>query len=289
MIKKFKLFEKVGIKTDIMIFSIELYNFILDNYNKNNDVMYFPIEKIPKDIINDKIVKQFKIILNKKIKNPRINIFLINQNSLNVVLELDRLTIPNITHEIFHLFQYIKKRFKLSKNAKLNDNILHYLSNTEIDMFNYLIYLTIKEEMDAFINGCITRLLLNDTTIDNFEEKLKQTVEYKLAKMLIKHNDTKVKYPQDFVNKWFFYYKNGKHFKKKSFFNKLLPIKLPLYMKKVSSIIPNKYFYYDEISYDDSIKFIKKWEKEFEKSGYELLKRLHKLYYFIDIYNKDKK
>jgi hypothetical protein len=289
-----KIFEEIlGINVEVEDFTLKIISFLEKNKSKN--ILYFPIKDIPENIINNKIVRMFKIVISKNIKNSKIEIDYFTENIIimDLVLYLlpeDRYNSNAISHEILHILQYCKRDFKFDKNGNVDMEIKKYrkyINNYDINLFNYYIYFSSNLEIDAFTQGCFNELSKMKTVSSNFKENLKKTFEYNITQKLINHrkiNIIKKEFPVNFVTRWLHFYENREFFRNKTmstvYLTKYNPIKLPYYLKKLDFIIP-KIFYYDKISKEDAVKFIEKWEKEFEKAGKRLLKKLSRLYYLI--------
>ena len=306
--------EKLGVNKDVDSFSDIVMSFVNDKINiinkstktKDKYEFLFQNKYINNNIINNKNINTFTIII-YTIKNKAndIEVILNNDNKISIKLTLS----PNsngyiqkdtISHEIKHLYQFTRS----IKDNKFNieDSIYYqikdlesYYTNKKFKIFNYMIYLSIDFEIDAFVQECYTQLIKSGTTKDNFISNIKNNDIYKLSNKLYNHeiiNDIRKDNPIKFVSIWLFLRNNIDNITNIKNLNKLsktltmirLSYKLSkLYMKYFGE--PPKFLnrkkginLYRDVTEKEANDFLNKWDKIFKLQGYRFKKKIHRLY-----------
>lgn len=322
--------EKLGINKEVEKFSSILYDIIIKEYKKNkpkNKIkiiskykFFYPVEKIPPEIVNNRVVNSFKIIINfKPWRNNQMRQGSYDDGSIKVEFNIspdDDFTIKRevIEHEIKHLYQYSRRINKDNvpiqiKNKDVYDdltNIKSYYKDNDFQVFNDLIYLSLGDEIDARTQECYIELKKLGTTKENFKENIKGNKQYGYAIRLFDHDvvdEIKGDDPIKFVSAWNFLYNNKEALNKHSDFSgfmkfiyKISPSKLhDLYLKhfgpiKKSEFIKNNpnvelyipRLFYDEISEKEANDFLNKWSKVFTDQGRKFSRKIHRLYDLFD-------
>lgn len=309
--------EKVGVNKSVEDFSNDINNFIISKIknkklNKENH-FYFPVNEIPSDIVNNKNVNYFKIIIYTTPWYASNMTISLEDNNISIIFKIspdydNRIKLSTIIHEIKHLYQFTRN---INKNHQINTDkntdlyyklkdIKSYYKNNKFRIFNTLIYLSTKYEIDARVQETYKILKDNKTTKDNFLENLKKTDNYVLSQYLLDCeiiNKIKKEDPVKFVSHWLFMYENINYLNKDSeikgylkffyniSFSKLIdlylkyfgPIKKPKIVKKYPILNINTFFY-NEVSKEYADIFLNKWERIFKKQGKKFKNKLTKLY-----------
>jgi len=196
--KYLKTFEKLGVSYTIDDVTEELWEYTLDIVGDEikECEFFYPVDKLPKEFTQGKPIKFFKVVINNQDINHMKVDFSKDLQSLEATMSLDPYSdnrISLMSHELLHLYQYIrqadmkKKKFYL-KNSSLNNMYYSSIEHGEefLDILKNVLeftYISLEDEIHARTQECYRELIERKTTKENFKENLKKTDAWEYVNM----------------------------------------------------------------------------------------------------------
>jgi len=223
MIKKFKLFEKLGYNEDVENFANKIIEIVESKVeqlksgelefaskcegSKIDDLCYSYIMPLDNDIIlNNTEIKEFRVIIYNSIKKHSMLIKKDENDELNITLKLSvedfNVKKSSINHEIMHMFQKLSGKVLPKLNRDVNLRRRYLKKDEDYDRFRYLIYVTSNSEINARVQSCYISLKDKGTTKETFKENLLEEYDYKVLTKITDYLDKikETENPKKFIN-----------------------------------------------------------------------------------------